>query len=147
MYSGYPNDVNNSISFYDVYNPGGTVMPDGIGVPAGNNGASMGNTYPGGGGPAAGAAAGNGKAAAAAAAPTGGILGAPVTWWVTILAIFVGVIWIARSYGGDERFTNIRGSLYNLTFLTIFIILIKNVLNVLAARFPIPGLSKLILAA
>ncbi len=147
MYSGYPNDVNNSISFYDVYNPGGVVMPDNVGVPVGNNGASMGDTYPGGGAPARAAAAGNGKAAAAGAAPSGGVLGAPVTWWVTILAIFVGVIWIARKYGGDERFTNIRGSLYNLTFLTIFIILIKNVLNVLAARFPIPGLSKLILAA
>jgi len=143
MYSGYPNDVNNSISFFDAYNPGGTVGPANMGVPAGANGASAGNTFP----AAMGAAAGMGKAKAVAAAPAGGVLGAPVTWWVGLLITFGVVIWIARRYGGDERFTNIKGSLYNLTFLTVFIILIKNVLNVLAARFPIPGLSKLILAA
>jgi hypothetical protein len=147
MYSGYPNDVNNSISFYDAYNPGATMIAGNVGVPAGNNGVAAGGTYPAGSAVVSAAQSGNGRAAAAMAAPSGGVLGAPVTWWLSLLAIFAGVIFISRRYGGEERFSNIRGSLYNLTFLTVYVILILNVLKVLAARYPIPGLSKLILAA
>jgi hypothetical protein len=84
-------------------------------------------------------------------AANGGIMGQPVGWWLAWLAIFVVFLWAARKYGGGGpdggRYGNILPSLHNGVFLTLFIVLILNVLKVGARKFPIPGLSELILAA
>jgi hypothetical protein len=76
-----------------------------------------------------------------------GIMGKPSSWWITFALIFVGFIWLSRRYGGEERFSNVKISVYNGIFLTFWIILILNLLKVAATRFKIPGISELILAA
>lgn len=78
---------------------------------------------------------------------TNGIFGQPARWWIGFLIVFSLFVWASRRFNGGEKFTNIRMSVYNGVFLTIFIVLILNLLKVFAARFPIPGLSALILAA
>lgn len=82
---------------------------------------------------------------------TAGPAGKPVTWWLTFLVVFVLFIWVARRFapGGADKATygNILPSLYNGVFLTIYIVLILNVLKVAATKIHIPGLSDLILAA
>lgn len=80
-------------------------------------------------------------------ATNGAIFGQPAKWWIAFLVVFALFIWASRRFNGGEKFTNIRMSVYNGVFLTIFIVLILNLLKVLAARFPIPGFSALILAA
>jgi len=78
---------------------------------------------------------------------SGRIFGQPAKWWIGFVIIFALFIWASRRFNGGEKFTNIRMSVYNGIFLTIFIVLILNLLKVFASRFPIPGLSALILAA
>jgi hypothetical protein len=96
-------------------------------------------------------AGGNGGGGATDMLPpvTNGILGKPSSWWVVFLVIFVAFVWIARRYGGGEkeRFGNLLPSFYNGVFLTVYIVLILNVLKVFATKFKIPGVSELILAA
>jgi len=76
-----------------------------------------------------------------------GLLGQPARWWIGFLVVFALFIWASRRFNGGEKFTNIKMSVYNGIFLTVFIVLILNLLKVFAAKFPIPGLSPLILAA
>jgi len=76
-----------------------------------------------------------------------GIFGKPANWWIGFLIVFALFIWASKRFNGGEKFTNIKMTVYNGIFLTVFIVLILNFLKVLAARFPIPGLSALILAA
>lgn len=73
--------------------------------------------------------------------------GKPANWWVGFVLVFALFIVASRRFNGEEKFTNVRMSVYNGVFLTLFIVLILNLLKVIAARFPIPGLSPLILAA
>jgi len=74
-------------------------------------------------------------------------VGQPAKWWVGFLVVFALFVWASRRYNGGEKFTNIKLSVYNGIFLTIWIVLILNLLKVIAAKVPIPGLSALILAA
>ncbi|MCI0615587.1 hypothetical protein L0244_21570 [bacterium] len=76
-----------------------------------------------------------------------GIFGQPARWWIGFVIVFALFVWASRRFNGGEKFTNIRMSVYNGIFLTIFVVLILNLLKVFAARFPVPGLSALILAA
>src|SRR5262249_51918368 len=84
-------------------------------------------------------------------AATGGgggtVGGAPPGRGVGLLVVFALFGWASRRYNGGEKFTNIKLSVYNGVFLTIWIVLILNLLKVIAAKVPIPGLSALILAA
>ena len=151
---GYPGDVNNSISLASAY-PGGRTFGA---VPqaasrnrfrnnsAGELGAVNQGVYPRGGV----RAASNGAMPEAAPSMTNGLLGQPVGWWVVWLLVFVIFLWAARKFGpgdGDGRYGNLLPSFYNGVFLTLYIVLILNVLKVFAAKFRIPGLSELILAA
>ncbi len=77
-----------------------------------------------------------------------GIMGEPVHWWVTLLVIFVIFVYASRHLGakGEGRFGQILPSVYNLAFLTVFIVLMLTVLKVFANKFDIPGFSDLIKA-
>lgn len=77
----------------------------------------------------------------------GNIFGQPARWWIGFVVVFALFVWASRRFNGGDKFTNIKMSVYNGIFLTIFIVLILNLLKVFAAKFPIPGLSALILAA
>ena len=156
MAYGYLGDVNNSVDIRSVY-PGGNTF--GRLAPAANrfrarhntmgelNALNQGRVLQ----QAAAAPAGGAMTAQGMETMTAGPAGKPVTWWLTFLVIFVLFIWAARKWapGGSDRATygNILPSFYNGVFLTIYIVLILNVLKVAAAKIHIPGLSDLILAA
>jgi len=62
--------------------------------------------------------------------------------------VFAVFVFVARRYAGDDRYSNIRLSLYNGLFLTFFIVIILNFLKVVAGRFfPNSAPGQLILAA
>ena len=145
---GYVGDVNNSISLASGY-PGGRTSAF---VPAAGSRNRFRNNSPGELG-----AMNQGRYPRAVAdattdtmpAPTGGIFGQPASWWVVWLIVFALFLWVARKYapGGGERYGNLLPSAYNGIFLTLYIVLILNVLKVFATKFKVPGLSELILAA
>ena len=73
-------------------------------------------------------------------------MGRPLVWWIVLLIIFIVVIWLMKRFAPGEasNYGNIRPGLYNGVFLTLYIVLILNVLKVLAVRMKgIPGLSAL----
>lgn len=155
MAYGYPGDVNNSIGLASAY-PGGRTfgaVPQGAtrnrfrSNSMGELGALNQGRYPR-------AAQANPQPTAASDVllpeQTGGLLGQPASWWVVWLIAFVLFLWVAKKYApgdGDGRYGNILPSLYNGVFLTLYIVLILNVLKVFATKFKVPGLSELILAA
>ncbi|HET8676041.1 MAG TPA: hypothetical protein VFO63_09665 [Blastocatellia bacterium] len=149
---GYPGDVNNSISLASAY-PGGRTFSS---VPAGatrnrfrTNGAGELGAVNQGRYPRAAASAQSNGVSDVLPEPTGGVLGQPASWWIIWLVVFGVFLWAARKFapGGGERYGNILPSLYNGVFLTLYIVLILNVLKVGATKFKIPGLSEMILAA
>lgn len=73
--------------------------------------------------------------------------GNPAAWWVVFVVIFAVFVFIARKYAGDDRYSNIRASVYNMFFLTFFMILILNVMKRIAASVPANPVSALVLAA
>ncbi len=73
--------------------------------------------------------------------------GNPAHWWLVFVVIFAVFVFIARKFAGDDRYSNIRASVYNMFFLTFFIILIMNVMKRIAAAIPPNPVSALILAA
>lgn len=73
--------------------------------------------------------------------------GKSVFWWLGLLGLLVVLVFVARKTGTEEDFRNIRPTGYN--FLTITLTSIVGIvgLKILAARFPLPGASDVILAA
>jgi hypothetical protein len=146
---GYAGDINNSIGVRSAY-PGGRTFAQ---VPPAANRFRTRTNSPG----ELGAMTSRQATMAAPAGSVevmpqmnGGIMGKPSAWWITFLIIFVLFIWVARKYapdGNDKKYGNILPSFYNGVFLTLYIVLILNVLKVFATKFKIPGLSDLILAA
>lgn len=76
-----------------------------------------------------------------------GVMGKPAQWWIGFAIVFALFILASRKFGADEKFSNIKMTVYNGIFLTIFVVLILNFLKVFVSRFPIPGLTPLVLAA
>ena len=136
MYSGFMNDVNNSISAFDVY-AAPMDMPMNVGTPQGNVQTAPNNEIV----PstsnntATQMPVGNGKGVGSA------------HWWLVFVAIFAGFIFVARKFGGGDSYSNIRMSVYNGLFLTFFIILMLNFMKVLATKLPPNPVSALIMAA
>lgn len=146
MAYGYQGDVNNSISSASAY-PGRRTQVAAAAAStrfgARNNSAgelTMSTTT------ATPVAARQGQNSPAAAADNQGITGKPVGWWLTILILFVVVIWLMKKFAPGEarEFGNIQPGLYNGVFLALYIVLILSVLKVLAGKVQnVPGLRKL----
>lgn len=135
MFSGYVDDINNSISINDVY-AGFNDRPVDIGVPQGNIETAPTNQVP----------STQGQSNNTLVQSTG-VLGKPAHWWLMFALVFVGFIFLARKYGGGDSYSNIRMSVYNGIFLTFFLVLILNFMKVFAAKFPNNPVSTLVLAA
>lgn len=129
---GLYNDNFNSISVGDVYAPAAN-YPYNIGAPD----STATQTAPNNDTPSTGMT--NAKAVQTP--------GSPAYWWLVFVVIFAVFVFIARKYAGDDRYSNIRASVYNMFFLTFFIILIMNVMKRIAAAVPPNPVSALILAA
>lgn len=91
------------------------------------------------GGPGETPAAGNG-----AMASMGGVIGQPLTWWVTLLILFVVLGFVAKRAGNAGEFSNVKLSAYNILMITLAAAIGIGALKVLTNRFPIPGLSTFI---
>lgn len=159
---GYVGDVNNSIPMSNLY-PGGRatsyVPPTATSVPFRNNSAGeLGAlnqdgrflTQP---AVAAGMAGMDGGrpvmkgSDSIAPSSTNTAAGKPATWWVMFFVVFLLFVWLSRKYDTGQVSGNLKLSLFNGVFLTLFVVLILNLLKVFAAKVKVPGLSEMILAA
>jgi hypothetical protein len=76
----------------------------------------------------------------------GKILGQPSKWWFVLALVYFGLVWVSRKYGGPQISHPLQ-NLWSLALTVLFYVLMLNLLKVLATRFPVPGLSELIIAA
>lgn len=150
---GYAGDVNNSISLASAY-PGGRSY--GITPPAANRYRVKNNSsgevaalnqgrYPGAAAPAPSASGQNVVAGNTQAAMP---MGKPAHWWLLFGVVFVLFIVLARKFAPEATSNyGIRFNAYNAVFLTLWVVLILNLLKVAASKWNVPGLSEMILAA
>lgn len=142
---GYTGDVNNSISGASAY-PGRRTQAAAAAASTryGVRNNSMGELTMA--KPGAGAAPMAARQAQAPAADNNGITGKPVGWWLTIVVIFIAVVFLGRKFAPDttREFGNLKPGLYNLTFLLLYIVIGLSVLKVGAAKVAnVPGLRSL----
>lgn len=125
------------------------------------------NTYPTAGGATLGTASGGGTVAtmysadgimdevttaapaasdSAAPAASGGLIGQPLTWWATLVALFFVLGFVAKRAGQESDFSNIRLSAYNILMIAIAAAIGIGAMKVLFTRFQVPGLSTFIQA-
>lgn len=123
-----------SSGFNALVNP----TPDPAGATGGKNSQRMPFT-------SANASSGQGPAQGAdssAAAAPGGFVASPITW-IFVLAVLVGgIIFLAHKTGNKEEFANIRGSFYNIFYVSFVAIVGILILKAVFSRIQVPGLSK-----
>lgn len=76
-----------------------------------------------------------------------GVLGEPVKFWLVLTILLFGGMWVARRFGGNANFANVKFSLYNIIAIVVLTIVGQSIAKVLFTRFPIPGISTIVLAA
>ena len=86
-----------------------------------------------------------GASAPTSAAPTG-LTGQPLTWWATLIVLFIALGFVARKAGNEGEFTNLKVSAYNILMITFAAIIGIAGMKALFARFQVPGISTLVAA-
>jgi hypothetical protein len=76
-----------------------------------------------------------------------GLLGNPLTWWFSVVALLGLIMGAARYFGGAANFSSIRPSFYNIIVIVLASIAGGAILKALVTRFPIPGITTVILAS
>jgi hypothetical protein len=84
---------------------------------------------------------------AAAGGASGGWVTKPLAGVLVIAVLTVGIIVLAHKTGKTEEFSSIRGSAYNIFFVTLVAMVGFLVLKVVASKVNIPGISAAIKAA
>lgn len=75
------------------------------------------------------------------------LLGEPVKAWIALAVLLFGGMWLATRFRGSANAANVRFSVYNVIAIVVLGIVGGSIAKVLAARFPIPGVSTIILAS
>lgn len=76
------------------------------------------------------------------------IAGKPLTWWGVLVLVLLGVMWLAKRYGGGDGsdFKNVRLTVYNMFVITVNAVVGIAFLKIVFSRFKVPGLSALVLS-
>jgi len=75
-----------------------------------------------------------------------GLAGEPVRWWLALVFLLFGGMWVASKFGGING-ANIKFSLYNVIAIVLIGITGGSIAKVLVTRFPIPGITPIVLAS
>lgn len=74
-----------------------------------------------------------------------GETGQPITWWVALAAILVALMYFSTHYD-DGQYANLKASAYNIFTVTLAAIVGISLFKLLFTKFPVPGLSTIILS-
>lgn len=137
-------------------NPTFAILTDAGSAGATDNPTPGANIYPAGGGSTLSTAAGAGSlvstenAGGGASIGTsgqmaaGGVVAQPLTWWVTMIILFIVLGFVAKKAGNAGEFGNLKVSAYNILMITIAAIIGIAGLKVLFTKFPVPGITTLL---
>jgi hypothetical protein len=70
----------------------------------------------------------------------------PVPWWVTLAVLLVALMYFAQRFDGEGSYSNLRLSFYNIITITLASVIGITLFKVTFTKFPVPGLSTVILA-
>lgn len=97
-----------------------------------------------------------GGTAASGAAPTGpgagpiaggGLMGQPFSWWVVLVGLLVGLMFVAQRFGGQaDDFKTIRLSIYNIVIISIAAMIGTGFAKIVFTRYRVRGLSEYVMA-
>jgi hypothetical protein len=74
--------------------------------------------------------------------------GDPIKWWIAIAVLLVVLMWAAKRLGGDEgNYGNLRLSAYNIFVITLSAIIGLSTMKVLFTKYPVPGLTTVIMSS
>ena len=76
----------------------------------------------------------------------GGASGEPVVWWLAMVVLLLGLMYGAQKLGADGDFSNLKMSAYNIFVISIAAIIGINLFKLLFTKFPVPGLSTVVLS-
>lgn len=143
-------DVNNQVDARGIY-------PEAGGSTTGTRGSAL-TPYTAGGfkdmGSFDNSLAGRGSSAASAdpqtgspPATSGGVVGKPLTWWLVLVLLLVGLMFTAQRLHSEEgEFRTVKLSLYNILVITLSALIGFGVFKAIFGRFNVPGLSPYIAA-
>lgn len=94
---------------------------------------------------ASGAVGGTGGSATTPATPT--LAGHPIAWYLGLLGAIILMVLAAKKTGQASDFSNLKASVYNVSFIGLTAMLFFVLAKITVTKFPIPGLSQIVLAA
>ncbi len=74
-----------------------------------------------------------------------GATGKPFTWWAALAAVLVSLMYFSTKYD-DGQYANLRASAYNIFTITLAAIVGISLFKLLFTKFPVPGLSSVVLS-
>ncbi len=77
-----------------------------------------------------------------------GMAGEPIRWWVSLVVLLIVLMYFSQKFdGGEGNYSNLRLSAYNIVTVTLSAIIGLSIFKVVFTKFPVPGLSTVVLAA
>lgn len=74
--------------------------------------------------------------------------GTSALYWVAIVALLIGLMWFSQRWGSEgKQFSDLRLSIYNIFVITLAAIVGLASMKALFTKFPVRGLSQVVLAA
>lgn len=74
--------------------------------------------------------------------------GTSALYWVAVVGLLIGLMWFSQRFGSEgKQFADLRLSIYNIFVITLAAIVGLASLKALFTRFPVRGLSQVVLAA
>jgi hypothetical protein len=75
------------------------------------------------------------------------VVGNPLHYWLAITFLLFGGMWLATRFAGSAAAANIKFSVYNIGAIVVLGIVGGSIAKVLFTRFPVPGVTPIVLAS
>jgi hypothetical protein len=80
-------------------------------------------------------------------AATVGAMGNPLAWWLAMVFLLLGLMFIAKRFGSEAaEFASIKLSVYNIVVITLAAVIGISFGKMALTRFKVPGLTTIMLA-
>jgi hypothetical protein len=70
-----------------------------------------------------------------------GFMGQPLSWFIVLVVMLIGLKFVAGKLGGDEEFKSIRVSVHNVIIISLAAVIGIGFFKVVFNRWPVPGLT------
>lgn len=70
----------------------------------------------------------------------------PAPWWLALAVLLIALMWTARKFDGGGNYGNLKLSAYNIFTVTLASIIGISLMKLAVQKFPVPGLTTVVLA-